>query len=508
MSSQNVRQQAAEKWAQRRAEQAMARGEDDGSSPVGFQRDGRRKRTNPSPSNNPWASPYAGMPHPAMGYMGGMGGFFPPMNPFMMDPAMMRNMYSAMPPSMMPMPGYGGAPMGGPGGRPSGKGGKGKGKGGGDSGKGGKKSRPMQRAQDERSPKGEEEELDPNMCELLKTFRADGQALTLTDVTPFILEFAKDSKGSNEFIRLLDEAGRADKAAPIEALTPEVKTLSLDANGSLVVGKLFESAGGDQRKALVAELRGEFLKLTMDANGCRVVQRAIEHISKESQLIVAAELKEHVSDCIHSMHGNHVIQKCIEQMPPDTVQFILEATEKDIDSLVVHRYGCRIVQRLLEHCAREKLEGMMGKICEGCAKFAKDPYGNYVVQHMLQHGRKDDKKRIIAIIKGNILDFAQHKCSSNVVDKCFEVATMGEHAGALDEERAALTRAVLGGDGDPNPPIKSMMHDRFGSHIVQHMLEHSRGPEREELITRLKMEEGRLRTSTAGRRLVNSLSAA
>ncbi|CAK0826529.1 unnamed protein product [Prorocentrum cordatum] len=150
----------------------------------------------------------------------------------------------------------------------------------------------------------------------------------------------------------------------------------------------------------------------------------------------------------------------------------------------------------------------MVKICEGTAKFAKDPFGNYVVQHMLQHGRKEDKKRIIAIIQARILEFTQHKCSSNVVDKCFEVATIGEHALALEEERASLTRIVLGEEGDENPPIKSMMFDRFGSHILQHMLEHSRGPEREELISRLKQEEPRLKSSAAGRRLVNSLSGA
>jgi len=38
-----------------------------------------------------------------------------------------------------------------------------------------------------------------------------------------------------------------------------------------------------------------------------------------------------------------------------------------------------------------------------------DQYGNYVIQHVLEHGRLDDKRKIVGILKGNVLVFSQHK---------------------------------------------------------------------------------------------------
>ncbi|MGH0172772.1 UNVERIFIED_CONTAM: hypothetical protein FKN15_063560 [Acipenser sinensis] len=38
-----------------------------------------------------------------------------------------------------------------------------------------------------------------------------------------------------------------------------------------------------------------------------------------------------------------------------------------------------------------------------------DQYGNYVIQHVLEHGRAEDKSKIVAEIRGNVLVLSQHK---------------------------------------------------------------------------------------------------
>lgn len=38
-----------------------------------------------------------------------------------------------------------------------------------------------------------------------------------------------------------------------------------------------------------------------------------------------------------------------------------------------------------------------------------DQYGNYVIQHVLEHGRPEDKSKIVAEIRGNVLVLSQHK---------------------------------------------------------------------------------------------------
>lgn len=44
-----------------------------------------------------------------------------------------------------------------------------------------------------------------------------------------------------------------------------------------------------------------------------------------------------------------------------------------------------------------------------------DQYGNYVIQHVLEHGRPEDKSKIVAEIRGNVLVLSQHKFARYVL---------------------------------------------------------------------------------------------
>lgn len=168
-------------------------------------------------------------------------------------------------------------------------------------------------------------------------------------------------------------------------------------------------------------------------------------------------------------------------------------------------YGCRVIQRLLEHCTSVQLPRMLDSILVSAKKLAMDPYGNYVVQHMLEHGRKEDKAKILQVVSTNILDFSKHKCSSNVVEKCFEVAAIGEHAIQLEQDRQQLYIAVLGHLGDLNPPLLQMLDDRFGNYIVQRMIEYSKGQDRAMLQQKLLSVEPLLKNSTNGKHILTAL---
>ncbi|CAL1143434.1 unnamed protein product [Cladocopium goreaui] len=217
-------------------------------------------------------------------------------------------------------------------------------------------------------------------------------------------------------------------------------------------------------QAMVSALQGNVAKLSQDQCGCRVIQKAINAVSKESQQQISRELEDHVDDCIRNMHGNHVIQKCIEQMPPDSVNFIIRAVEQKAEETARHVYGCRVIQRLLEHCVSDQLKPMLEQILCNVAVLAKDAYGNYVVQHMLEHGRKEDKQRIIQTIRANIADFSREKYSSNVVEKCFEIATTGEHADTeiIQQERANLLSTVL----EVPEVLYTLCTNTYGNYVV------------------------------------------
>lgn len=265
----------------------------------------------------------------------------------------------------------------------------------------------------------------------------------------------------------------------------------------------------DQAKALAAKLKGEVFNLSTHRYGCRVVQKAVEVIPEDMQVELTSELRDRVIECVENMHGNHVVQICVKRMPPASVTFILDAILASVDKMSEHMYGCRVLQRLVEHCTPEQLEPLLERIMGNVAKLAKDKHGNYVVQCILEQGRRQDKQRTIQVVRDSFVDYARDKVSSNVVEKCFEVSTIGPDAEFLREDREALYRIVLGDPADvANAPLQQLMHDRFGNYTVQCVIKHSRGEDREALQERITAAEPQLRESSTGRHVIAALQKA
>ncbi|CAK9013811.1 unnamed protein product [Durusdinium trenchii] len=361
-----------------------------------------------------------------------------------------------------------------------------------------KKRRGKAKSKDGKGENPSDLEANPNCSEELLAVRsAQGNGvkakLSFQEVLPHLLEFAQDQHGSRFLQGKLDEASPEERQQAFSVIcaddaNPDAVSLAKDVSGNFVVQKLFDIGTQEQKKKLAEKLQPEVASLSKDNYGCRVVQKAIGAVSKDLQVMLASSLQSNVTDCITNMHGNHVVQKCIEQMPPDSVSFIIHAVQSDTAALASHIYGCRVIQRLLEHCASGQLTEMLDRILSNIEVLSKNQFGNYVVQHMLEHGRIQDKERII-----------------DVVEKCFEASTIGEHAKELEGKRAQLVDAVLGQPGDVNSPLCEMMTHRYGNYVVQRLMEHSRGTERERIYRTLNSLPIDFKSHQHGMHIMNAL---
>jgi len=323
-------------------------------------------------------------------------------------------------------------------------------------------------------------------------------AQKLDRLLPRFAEAAQEQDGSR-FLqwRLVGDVGTpAERDRIYEAALPKVVELASDVFGNFVVQKIFERGTEEQQQGIVDKIQGGIFKLATDKYGCRVVQKMLEMLSPESQERLVSELEGKVIDCIENMHGNHVVQIMVKVMHPTSVDFIIKDVASNADKMAAHQYGCRVIQRLLERCPTDQLAPLVGRLLSGIDKLATDRHGNYVAQCILEHGNTEDKKRIIDTICKSFVHYAKNKVSSNVVEKCFSVSTIGEDAAELAEERDQLYQIVLKSTGGGDSPLRTLVNDKFGNYTVQSIIKYSRGKDREALKQKIQDMEPDLRTQT------------
>ncbi|EJU05662.1 ARM repeat-containing protein [Dacryopinax primogenitus] len=326
---------------------------------------------------------------------------------------------------------------------------------------------------------------------LLEEFRANKtRKWELRNLFGHVNEFSADQHGSR-FIQIkLDTATPEEKQMVFdEILAGNIMPLVTDVFGNYVIQKLIEFGGETERNAIFEAMQGHFLILSWHMYGCRVVQKAIEYITPEQQSQLIAELAPDIMKCVKDANGNHVVQKLIERVSPDRLTFV-EAFKGSVYDLSTHTYGCRVLQRCLEHLTEEQTRPLLDELHEHTANLMQDQFGNYVVQFVLEHGQPEDRARVIAKLRGQMLMMACHKFASNVCEKALMTADSESRRLLIDELMTPKPNGVS--------PVQLMMKDQFANYVLQRALSVVEGDQLQALASRIRPHLGSMRKFTAG----------
>ncbi|KAI0115354.1 ARM repeat-containing protein [Daldinia grandis] len=331
---------------------------------------------------------------------------------------------------------------------------------------------------------------------LLEDFRSNAKStkrFELKEIFGHIVEFSGDQHGSRFIQEKLQTANSDEKDQVFREIEPNTLQLMKDVFGNYVIQKFFEHGNQVQKKIIAAQMKGKVAELSTQMYACRVVQKALEHVLVEQQHEIVEELKPDIMRIVKDQNGNHVIQKIIQMVPLQCIPFIMDAFQSQIESLASHNYGCRVIQRILEYGTEAEKKSLMTDLHACAAKLITDQYGNYVTQHIIARGEPEDRQQIIQLVLQRLIIFSKHKFASNVVEKSIEYGTT--------EDRRAIRYQITALHSDGTSPLQLMMKDQFGNYVIQKLMQHLEGPDRESFIEEMRPHFANLKKYSTGRQI-------
>jgi len=114
---------------------------------------------------------------------------------------------------------------------------------------------------------------------------------------------------------------------------------------------------------------------------------------------------------------------------------------------------------MLEHCEEPARRSILQELHCCDSSLISDQYGNYVTQHIMEHGAPEDRAKIIARIKDQLLLFSRHKFASNVVEKCLVCGT--------DEQRKDIMLKVVEKSDAGESTLSMLLKDGYGNYVIR-----------------------------------------
>jgi len=207
--------------------------------------------------------------------------------------------------------------------------------------------------------------------------------------------------------------------------------------------------------------------------GTQSMQKMIPHLTSEQIEALIDTLKPSAISLIKHNKANYLIQYCLDRVDQNHNQWIYDAVVENLEEIARDRVGCVIVKRCIDHANDEQKNRLIQETIARALSLVQDPFGNYVVQHIFdKFSNTEQANQLIRSLLGNITELCVQKFSSNVVEKCLQVA---------DKETCKLLLEEI----TDSEALAQLLNDKFANFVIQTALDVSSDEQHKALVKKI-----------------------
>ena len=277
-------------------------------------------------------------------------------------------------------------------------------------------------------------------------------------------------------------------------LCSNILLLINDPFGNYLIQKIIIYLNEDQLYEILNIISRFFSEICNNIYGTRVIQTIIDNLkTPKVRNYFFQLLKPVVIHLLKELNGTFVVQK-FSKMYEEYTNAISDIIIEGSHILSTHRHGCCVIQKYLELNDPYLVPKLIDKLLDKSLLLIVDQFGNYVIQTILKKNNKNYGNKLAEKIVDNVVYYAKHKYSSNVVEKCFNYCD--------DIYLSNLINNVLKKDN-----LIELMLDEHGNYVVQKVISLSNFITQRQILKIIMQNIDKLKSCNHGERVINRLSA-
>ncbi|KAF2070463.1 hypothetical protein CYY_008215 [Polysphondylium violaceum] len=280
---------------------------------------------------------------------------------------------------------------------------------------------------------------------------------SLEEIAGQIYHLTKYQAGCRFLQKKLEEKPDAEHVTLIfKEVFDHLIELMVDPYGQYLIPQLMKYCDNNQRRQIVDKIAPKVETFACHVYGIHGIQKVLQFLSPDQVESIIQSIKGKVIQLSKDNKGNYLIQSFLKQFSPEVNQFICDAIMDNIVEICTHKVGCTVVNRCIDNANPEQLEKLVDRITDHSLALVQDQFGNYVVQHLLSNNKSYSNKLIKSLL-GNIAELSVQKFSSNVIEKCLQVADTETYENIIKE----ITEA----------DILNLLQDKYANFVIQTALD-------------------------------------